>query len=891
MPLQLPQTAWSTPTETLLEQLEVDPSVGLSDAQVDARRESFGANILDTAKPRSAWRILINQFQNLVILLLAAAAGTALAFGDHIEALAIALVIAINAAIGFVMELRAVRSMEALRTLADTTSRARRGGHERMIPAGELVPGDILKVQAGDIVSSDLRLLNAQNLQVDESVLTGESMPVEKQTEAIEADAPLAERSNMLFKGTALTRGDALALVVATGMATELGRITKLVQGAQQVDTPLEARINKLAQKLVWVCLALAGAIAGVGIFQARPLQEVIETAVALAVATIPEGLPIVTTIALARGMWRMSRRNALVRNLAAVETLGSTSVIVTDKTGTLTENQMTVERISTPCGPSNVAFEAGGAVFFDDDSHRHTREGNRCLQAALEIGVLCNTAQRRDDSDPGADWVGDPVEISLMQVARGAGLSREELLADCPLTREESFDASVKMMATFHRVDERWRVAVKGAPEAVLNSCTRVMSPDADAQPISQDARRAWTDKSEALARRGLRLLGLAQKWCADERGAPYEELTFVGLVAFVDPPRADVGEAIRACKAAGIRVVMLTGDHPATALHIAQQIDLAGPEDVAITGTKLRRLPADRDDSRTQLLHSAVFARVSPEQKLDIITLYQKQGAVVAMTGDGVNDAPALTRADIGIAMGQRGTQVAREASDIVLQDDAFSTIIMAVEQGRVIFENIRKFVVYLLSCNISELFVVGIASLAFSHLPLPITALQILFLNLVTDVFPALALGWGEGDGKLLQRPPRERQEPVLTRRHWAQIVGWGSLITLSVLGVYFIAHDILETRAEMAVTMSFLTLAFAQLWHVFNMRTANTPRLYNDITRNPWVWGALVLCIVITLLAVYIPPIAQVLSVIPPGLREWQIILAASLLPVVVGWVRK
>ncbi len=888
--VQLPKQPWSQSSDGVLEKLEVIPDFGLSTEEATAREQEFGANVLETAKPKSAWRILYSQFQSLVVLLLMGAAVAAFAFGEYVEGVAIGVVILINTAIGFFMELRAVRSMEALRKMAQTESRVRRDADEKMLPARELVPGDVVELQAGDVVSADLRLIKTQNLQVNESVLTGESMPVEKQVDPISADADVGDCTNMLFMGTAVTRGEAEAVVTATGMATELGRITELVTHAQAHETPLEERIDALARKLVWVCLGLAGLIALIGFVQQKPTFQVIGTAIALAVATIPEGLPIVATIALARGMWRMSRRNALVRNLAAVETLGSTSMILTDKTGTLTENRMTVDGYLTPCGSPKARFSKGTASFADADQPVEPGE-DCCLKAALEIGMLCNGAEPANEADPDSPLVGDPVEIGLLQVATAAGFDRESLRQAYPETREESFDASVKMMGTFHRIEDRYRVAVKGAPEAVLRSCSLVMTPEGQAEALSEDGRTDWLARSDKLAAQGLRVLALAEKWVDDDQVAPYEELTFVGLVAFIDPPRQDVRVAIADCRDAGIRVVMITGDHPSTALTIARQLQMADERSEAITGAELRRWDKTATVTPQRLVDAPVFARVTPEQKLDLVELHKRRGAVVAMTGDGVNDAPALTRADIGIAMGQRGTQVAREASDMVLQDDAFSTIVHAVEQGRVIFDNIRKFVVYLLSCNISELFIIAIASLFFSDQPLPITPLQILFLNLVTDVFPALALGLGEGERGILKRPPRDPEEAVLTRAHWIRILGWGLVITVVVMSVYALALYQLDLGPEMAVTMSFLTLALAQLWHVFNMRGAGSRRLKNDITKNVWVWGAIGVCILLTLAAVYIGPLAAVLDVRDPGLQGWEIIVAASLVPAVLGLIRR
>lgn len=631
--MKLPKKPWSQSSDDVLGELEVAAERGLSSKEAKQRRDEFGANVLQTARPKSAWRILYSQFESLVVLLLLGAAVAAFAFGEYVEGVAIGVVILINTAIGFFMELRAVRSMEALRKMAQSSSRVRRDGEERMFEAAQLVPGDIVELQAGDVVSADMRIVRSQNLQVNESVLTGESVPAEKQDAPIKADAVLGDRTNMLFKGTAITRGDAEAVVTATGMATELGRITELVQHAQQHDTPLEARIDTLARKLVWVCLVLAGLIALIGFVQQKPTLQVIETAIALAVATIPEGLPIVATIALARGMWRMSRRNALVRNLAAVETLGSTSIVLTDKTGTLTENRMTVDGYVTPDGAPKASFSQGVASF-SQESEPVDVEQNPTLKAALEIGMLCNGAEHANEADPSSPLVGDPVEIGLLQVATAAGFDRQTLRQAYPEVREESFDASVKMMGTFHQLADDFRVAVKGAPEAVLRSCTQAMTP-----------------------------------------------------------------------------------------------------------------------------------------------------------------------------------------------------------------------------------------------------------------DVFPALALGLGEGERGILERPPRDPEEPVLTREHWLRIFGWGSVITVVVLGVYALALYRLDLGPEMAVTMSFLTLALAQLWHVFNMRGTGAGRVKNDITKNGWVWGALAVCIVLTLIAVYVPPLAQVLDVVPPTLEQWEIVVAASLVPAVVGLIRK
>ena len=835
---------WSLSAGEVLRAQGVDAARGLAEREVLERRGRHGPNRLRAARARSAAGILAHQFASLIVVLLAAAAAVAFAMRDWVDGVAILAVIAINAAIGFFTELRAVRSMEALHRLGQASARVRRAGAVREVPAAELVPGDIVVLEAGDVVTADLRLVRGSKLQANESALTGESAPVEKHERAAAHDTPLAERTPMLYKGTALTRGAGEAVVVGTGLDTELGRITSLVAQTEAAATPLERRLDRLGRRLVWVTLVLAVAVAAAGLATGRELGLTIQTAIALAVATIPEGLPVVATIALARGMWRMARRNALINRLSAVETLGATGVICSDKTGTLTENRMAVQRFALAEGRSE--------------------------KEALEIGVLCNNAEAE---------TGDPMEVALLAAAARAGIDRAALLEGRRRVREEAFDPESRMMATFHRVEAGVRIAIKGAPEAVIAACA-----------LDESGKKEWLRRNEALAAEGLRVLGLAAGEAADEGADPYDGPRLVGLVALRDPPREDVREAIAQCRAAGIRVVMVTGDQAVTARAIAGAVGL-GEDLEVLPGSALRPFAELSAEEKEQLLRASVFARVSPRQKLDLIDLHQRSGAVVAMTGDGVNDAPALKKADIGIAMGQRGTQVAREAAAMVLRDDAFASIVAAVEQGRVIFDNIRRFVLYLLSCNVSEVMVVGLAS--FVAAPLPILPLQILFLNLVTDVFPALALGVGRGDLHVMRRAPRPASESILERRHWSAVAAYGALITAATLGAFAVALLVMDLDERAAVTVSFLTLAIAQLWHVFNMRDRRSSVLENDVVRNPWIWGALALCAALLGAALYVPFIADALQVSPPGAAAWLVILGFSALPLVAGqaWLSK
>lgn len=872
----------------MLRDFDVDPTKGLSNSEVKSRLKRYGPNRLREAKEKSALVVVLNQFKSLIVLLLAAAALVSFLFGDLIEAVAIVIVILINAAIGFLMEIRAVRSMEALRRMVRISTKVRRGGHLQEVFSEDLVPGDIVILEGGDLVPSDIRLIEASKLQADESCLTGESTPVSKHTGPVEEAAVLADRANMVFMGTSLTRGSCEGVVVSTGLDTELGQIASLVEQAKEETTPLERRLELLGRNLIWATLIITAIIAILGVLRGKELILMIETAIALAVAAIPEGLPIVATIALARGMLRMARRNALINRLSAVETLGSTNIICADKTGTLTENKMTVTRIEADSGRFEVTGrESGRTGDFVLNGRIIDPLSVSSLREILEVGVLCNNASLQKGAEERA--LGEPLELSLLVAGAKAGIYRQDLLRTAPEVREDAFDPSVNMMATFHQENGRYRVAVKGAPETVLEASKSFLG-DGDTHELSSSLRASWLERNAELAESGFRMLALATKVVSDKSANPYEDLTFLGLACLNDPPRSDVRPSILQCRESGIRVVMVTGDHPSTARNIALAIGLIDRNDVEVLHGRDLKSPDRLSEAERQLVRQAILiARVNPRQKLDLIEIHQKSGSVVAMTGDGVNDAPALKKADIGIAMGMRGTQVAREAADMVLKDDAFSTILIAIEQGRIIFGNIRKFVIYLLSCNVSEVLVVFLASLA--AIPLPILPLQILFLNLVTDVFPALALGVGEGDSGVMKRPPRDPAEPIVSRRHWLLISGYGLIMTVSVLGALLLALKWLNMEIRQAVSVSFLTLAFVQLWHVFNMRDAGSSIFRNDITRNSYVWGALGLCIILILSAVYIPSIAEVIKVVHPGRDGWVLIIMMSLLPLVIAQIHK
>ena len=879
---------WALSLKEILAALACEPRQGLSTQEADKRKRVYGLNILREAKPQSTLAIFINQFKNLIVYFLVAAAILSFVLGDTVEGLAIVAVIIINAVIGFITELKGVRSIEALRKLGVVNSRVRRNSIVSEIPAQELVPGDIVILEGGDIITADLRILSASKLQADESPLTGESVPVIKSTDIFPDETPLAERANMLFKGTAITRGAGEAIVIGTGMSTELGTISSLVQETVDETTPLEKRLNQLGHWLIWVSLGIAALVGLSGIAAGRDIILMIETGIALAVASIPEGLPIVATIAMARGVWRMAKRNALVKELAAVETLGATTVICTDKTGTLTENRLTAAALALGDVYLQIDINAKqeSEIFVSDEGVKFLPAEHPPLLQALETGVLCNNAELPIAKDGKAlQVVGDPLEVAILSLGSRFGLTRKDLNEKFPEEREDAFDSETKMMATYHRRENGYRVAAKGAPESILAGCNTILTLDGKQELSGQD-REDWLKRNDEMAASGLRVLALAEKGTELLDADPYENLVFLGLIGLLDPPRQDVKQALQECKEAGVRVIMATGDQPVTAQAIGYAVGLVDdPRSPVLHGSDLDPPDMLSAADKKMLLSVSLFARVSPRQKLDIIALHRDNGAIVAMTGDGVNDAPALKKADIGIAMGLRGTQVAREASDMILKDDAFSSIVHAVEQGRIIFKNIRSFVVYLLSCNLSEIMTVGLA--AFASAPLPLLPLQILFLNLVTDVFPALALAAGEGSQDIMRQPPRKKGEPIMDRSRWYEVTAYGIAITAAVLGAMAIALLYLGMDEKQAVTVSFLTLAFAQLWHVFNMRDKGSTFLNNSIMRNSFVWGALGLCSILLAATVYVPLLAEVLDVSRPSPKGWLLILGMSLLPLVGG----
>lgn len=851
---------WSAPATAAAEQLHSDLDSGLSEAESAQRLEQFGPNQIDIHKTRSAWSVLLSQFADLMIGLLAAAAVISALVGDLTDTALIALIVVANAAIGFVQEWRAEQALEALRKLSQPQAAVRRDGHARNIPTQELVPGDLIEVVAGDHVPADARIATAADLEVVESTLTGESLPVEKTTDPLAADTQLPDRTCMLHAGTAVVRGRSRAIVTATGMSTEIGRIATLLQSTEATATPLQQRLAQLSRRLAVIVGLICIVIFATGILRERQeswdrqlVSTMLLTAVSLAVAAIPEGLPAVITVALALGSQRMAARHAIVRKLSAVETLGAVDVICTDKTGTLTQNRMT----------------AADVVPVSDDP--------AALEMLLRAAVLCNDAEPPHEGAA----VGSPTESALLTAAQERGLDVPTVRREWPRLAEVPFSSARKRMTTLHRApDGRHVLLVKGATERILD---RV----GDSQAASAD----WHAQANALAQRGRRVIAVAARdWDSNELPADGESaetgLLMLGLFGIVDPIRPEAAAAIAECRLAGIRAVMITGDHPETARAIADEIGLRNSHDEILTGADLERIGDVGLAERVQ--HVSVYARVSPEHKLRIVSAWQSRGSIAAMTGDGVNDAPALRQADVGVAMGITGSDVAKEAGVMILADDNFATIVAAVEEGRIVYDNIRKFVAYLLTTNAAEVLVL-FACIALG-LPMPLLPSHLLWINLVTDGLPALALGFQPGEEDIMLRRPRARGETLFAERLGWRIAILGLLMGAACIVVFW--EYLPDAEAPNAVrqlayarTMVFVTLSLLQLFHVMAIQTA-APLHRAGLWQNYRLTIAVLLGTALQFAVVYIPELQPIFRTLPLSVRDSVICVGVSLLSIVV-----
>lgn len=863
----------SLSVEEILSEFNVDPNKGLASSEVKSRLEEHGYNRLKKRKSKNIGLIFLEQFLDPIIYILAAAMALAYFFGEWLEGTAVLIVILITALIGFFMEWQALRSVEALQKMVETHAHVLRGGKEEQIKAAGLVPGDIVILESGDVIPADCRMLETESFAVKEAILTGESNQIEKSIEGLSGKVALADRKNMLYKGTIAVRGNAKAIVVSTGIKTEIGRISELTSGAKKESTPLEKKLKRLSRWLIWLTLFLALLIIVTGYFQGKDLMLMIETGIALAVAAIPEGLPIVATIALARGMLRLSKRNVIIKKLEAVQTLGETGIICTDKTGTLTENKMSVHHLML-----------GSSEFPATEAEKFKKEP--AFERLIDIGCLCNNSKMKN-----GEMAGDAVEIALVEFAAEMGFDYKEIQQKYPRIQEVPFDAEIKKMATVNRVEDNFLVCVKGALEALLESCDLVLTEE---RPKEFQDKEKWEKQAELIAAEGMRVLAFAYKESKEEpeKESLMDNLTFVGILGFLDPPRKDIKQAIETYKNAGIRVVMITGDHPDTARKIGEEVGLIpedAPAEMVIKGSELEEIKTLTEDRQKTLMEAGIFARMVPGQKLDLVEFYQKNKAIVGMLGDGVNDAPALKKADIGIAMGIRGTEAAKEVADVILMDDKFTSTELAIRQGRTIFENIRQFVIFLLSCNLAEIISVALASL--SNLPMPLLPLQILFLNLITDVFPALALGVGKGDPNIMKDPPRDPQEPILTKKLWRATVLYGLSITAAVIGVVAYTHFEMGLSGILVNNIAFYTLILAQLLNVFNLPRRKISFLKNEVTTNPWVWAASAFSILVMVIVYHVPVMAEALSLVPLSVNHLLVVIVFGTASLVISQILK
>ena len=859
------RTFYSDTPRQVLDTLDTDPDQGLTQGEGARRLAGYGENKLEKAKPPGLFRQVLAQLRDPMILVLLAAAALSFFAGggqDWLDTAIILLIVVFNTVISVSQEDNARKALEALEKLAAPRARVLREGVERRLESTHLVPGDILLLEAGDYVPADGRILWAAGLQTDESAMTGESLPVHKRAgDGLPPDTPLAERKNMVIGGTVVTGGRAKVVVTATGMQTEMGKIAGLLLRQGQGETPLQRKMKEVSRVLSLVCVGVCAVMFGVGMLQHRDILDMFLTAVALAVAAIPEGLPAIVTIVLAVGVGRMARRNAIIKRLPAVETLGCASVICSDKTGTLTKNQMTVLEVWTPAPALR--------------------------DRALTLGTLCGDAQE----GPGG-YIGDPTETAIAQAAAQAGLEKAALERDMPRRGEAPFDSVRKRMATCHALPNgEALVAVKGAPEAVLARCTHLLGAQGP-RPLTDGDRRRIAQVGGDLAGQALRVLAVAQRlqpalpksMAAEGLEA---ELTFVGLIGMMDPPRPEVRQAVDRCAGAGIRPVMITGDHKDTAVAIAKQLNIYRPGDKAIDGAGLDFLPQETLEEEIEAF--SVYARVTPEHKMRIVQAWQRRGHVVAMTGDGVNDAPALKAADIGCAMGKTGTDVAKGAADMILTDDNFATVVAAVEEGRGIYANIRKAIHYLLSCNIGEILTIFLATL----LPVsqaPLSPVQLLWLNLVTDSLPALALGMEPVEKTAMTQPPRGKEEPLFSRAFSRRLAWQGALVGGITLLAYGLGFHLTGTFA-VANTMAFATLTFSQLFHAFDVRSETTPLFRLGWFSNPAMNRAFLAGAALQGAVLLAPPLQGVFAVVPMDLAQWGIVLGLALTPLVVCEIEK
>ncbi len=916
-----PQSAWYTKTvEKVAEALGTDLKRGLTSQEAQARLERYGSNELQERPRISFWKMLLEQFNQFLVLILIVSAIVSFFLGEYLDSGAIMAIVILNAILGVVQESKAEEALAALKKMAAPNAEVLRDGHLLTIPAREVVPGDVVLLETGNYIPADVRLIESANLRVEEASLTGESVPVEKEADLVlEEGLPLGDRRNSAYMSTLASYGRGRGMVVNTGMSTEIGLIAEMIQSYEEEPTPLQVKLDQLGKWLGIGCLAVCGIVFIVGVLRdtevgmilqagSGPLaylntfkQSIVDmfmVAVTLAIAAVPEGLPAVVTICLALGMQEMIKRHALIRKLPAVETLGSATAICSDKTGTLTQDKMMAVQIyvdRTILSLSGEGYNPAGE--FSDDGRPVDLTGYPGSNLLLRAGLLCNDARLEEDTNgeeaEGWRMVGDPTEGALVVAAAKAGFWRDALERDYPRLAEIPFDSERKRMTTIHP-DPKWGgyvAYVKGAPDITIGLCHEVVE-DGQERPLTAEKRRRILEVNEALASNALRVLGVAYRPLAEVPRHPTVEeierdLTFVGLIGMIDPARPEVKDAIEVARRAGIKTVMITGDYKNTAVAISEELNLLSPGGRVLTGAELDQLD---DETFTEIVEGVeVYARVSPQHKVRIVEALKKRGHVVAMTGDGVNDAPALKRANIGVAMGITGTDVSKETADMVLTDDNYASIVSAVEEGRVIYSNIRKFVYYLLSCNVGEIMIIFLAMIA--GWPVPLTPILLLVLNLVTDGAPALALGMEKGDPGIMKQPPRRPGEPVINRQMVGGIAIQTVAITAATLTAFIVGLRWFPDNLRAAQTMAFATLSISELFRAYTSRSERYSLRTIGMFSNKWMQWAVLASVIIVLAIIYVPFLDPIFETTFLGLREWLVVAPLILVPAAAAEANK
>lgn len=871
----------------VLKELDSMATDGLSSSEAKERLEKYGLNEFQDKKRKTFLQKFIDQFKDFMIIILIAAAIISIAAGERVDAIVILAIVILNAFLSIYQEGQAEKSLESLKQMSAPEAKVIRDGKKTVVPARELVPGDIVILEAGDIIPADLRLFTSSNLKVDESSLTGESVAVEKNSEAIlDNNATLGDRVNMAYMSTIVTYGRGKGVVVGTSHDTEIGKIATMIEEIEDDLTPLQNKLDKLGKKLGILTIIICAIVFALGLIQKREVIDMLLVSVSLAVAAIPEGLPAIVTIVLAIGMGRMVKKNAIVKKLLAVETLGSTTYICSDKTGTLTQNEMTVKKVYSDgkfYDVTGIGYEPEGQILNQGNELTHDELNN--LKALLYACILNNDANLLENNNI-YTIMGDPTEGALITFAGKAGFLEDEVEAEQPRIDEIPFDSDRKMMSTFHEVDDRIIQYTKGAPDIVLSNCKYIYI-DGEFKEITDEHRVDILKANSTFASDALRVLGFAIKIINKDdfknTDKNEENLIFVGLTGMIDPPRTEAMQAIEECKRAGIHTVMITGDHRETAFQIAKELGICENHNETISGSELSTIA---DSEYNELVKRIkVYSRVSPEQKVKIVNALRENGEIVAMTGDGVNDALAIKRADIGISMGITGTDVAKNTADMVLTDDNFASIVNAVEEGRIIFANIQKFVAFLLSCNIGEILIVFFAMLLGMEEPLK--PIHLLWLNLVTDSLPALALGVEPGEPGIMDEKPRSKDDPIITKKMGVAIVLQSLAITVASLLAFYYATKLYPESITHSRTIVFATLITSELLRAFSSRSFDRPIWKIGIKSNMKMVYAILISFSMLIAVLYIPFLHDIFDTFQLGFKDWEIVLSFAFIPFIIG----